>query len=133
MGLSLRTWPYDTGAPEGVVSALPLSRLCAHIAGELHAIAEAHLSLASDNALDREREDQRSGLDEPSEDLYFVAQAGSGSQSNPLINPPQDGALAVSLLCSEPQASSDNHTKDTKRKTSKTIALNQLSFLEEAS
>jgi hypothetical protein len=39
------------------------------------------------NSLDRETENQRSVPDEPSEDLYSVAQAMSGSRSNHVVNP----------------------------------------------
>jgi len=87
----------------------------------------------SDNSLDRETENQRSLPDAPSEDHYSVPQAGSGSQSNPIINPQHERSPAIPLLCPDRQESSDNQPKGAKRKSSKTTGLNQLSFLEEAS
>jgi hypothetical protein len=87
----------------------------------------------SDNSLDKETENQRSLPDEPSEGHYSVPQAGSGSQSNPVLNPPQDGSPELSLLCPDRQASSDNQPKGAKRKTSDIVLPNQLPLLEEAS
>jgi hypothetical protein len=85
------------------------------------------------NSLDRETENQRSLPDEPSEGYYSVPQAGSGSQSNPSINPHQDGSPEVPLLCPDRQKSSNNQTKGAKGKTSDTVLPNQLPLLEEAS
>jgi len=87
----------------------------------------------SDNSLDRETENQRSSPDKPSEDPYSVAQAVSGSQSNPLINPQQDSSPSIPLLCPDREESSDNQPKGVKRKTSNTVLPNQLPLLEEAS
>ena len=57
----------------------------------------------SDNSLDRETENQRSLPDAPSEDHYSVPQAGSGSQSNPIINPQHERSPAIPLLCPDRQ------------------------------
>jgi hypothetical protein len=133
VGLSLRTWSYDTPAPKGAVSAVPLSGLCVRIAGELHAIAEANLGLASDPSHDRETEHHRSVPDEASEDPYSVPQAGSGSQSNHDPNPHQAGSPAVRILRPDRQESSEHPPRGAKRKTSDLVLPNQIPLLEEAS
>jgi 5S rRNA maturation endonuclease (ribonuclease M5) len=87
----------------------------------------------SDNSLDKETENQRSVPDKASEDHYSVGQEGSGSQSNCVINPPQDGSPEVSLLCPDRHESSDNQPKGAKGKTSDLVLPNQLPLLEDAS
>jgi AAA domain len=87
----------------------------------------------SDNSLDRETENQRSVPDAPPEDPYSVAQSGSGSQSNPAPNPPQDGSAAIPLLCADHQESPGTQPKGAKRRTSDLVLPNQLPLLEEAS
>ena len=87
----------------------------------------------SDNSLDKETENQRSLPDEPSEGHYSVAQAGSGSQSNHVLNPPQDGSAEGPLLCPDRQESSDSQRKGANRRTSDMVLPNQIPLLEEAS
>jgi hypothetical protein len=87
----------------------------------------------SDNSLDKETENQRSLPNKPSEDPYSVTQAGSGSQSNRVLNPYQDGSPEIPLLGPDRHETLDNQPKGAKRKTSNIVLPNQLPLLGEAS